>query len=608
MTIAGSLDVRAPVWPPVPEDEAARARDGGAPNPRLRLGRRAGWPLLLIAGWLAQAGFRLLIAGGAAVPAAFPDESGYLIAARWLAGGPAADLSGSTFYQAGYPLLITPAFWLSHDPQTCYRIVLAINALAGAAAFPLACTALRRLGLHRAAAYVTGFAAALLPAATVFGPLALTDAILPALVLAWLVALHTFARACRGTPGPAARAVASGAAASLAAAYVYTTHARGAVVLAVHAVVLAGVLAAALAGRLGRRWRAAAPVAAALAVLVVAAAAGHALNGAVRAALYPGGVRDLGGLLSARMSTPSGLAWTVFGAAGQIWYLIAATWGLAGVGLAAEGRTLLRRGADPAARALAGAALAVTAGIALASSAALPDEHRVGNFAYGRYLACVAVAHTLVALAVLLRRRRSAARHAFVAGIALTGCGLSVATYAGPRLTGYHFIAFDFPETSFLTWDWSSLRIGTASVVALALLGLLVAAAYAPRPAWTIAVGLTALHVAAALVICAPGRAHRVPIFRPGPPRGGVAVDAGLTWRVWVRQAYQVWWTPLSRFRSADGGPPAGACMVIVPVRDGAAPAASWPRHPAGWRVTAHGRAPVPWAAWQPVDCHRPVT
>src|SRR3569833_3216127 len=93
------------------------------------------WPLL-VAGWLLQAGIRLLLAGGQGVPVALPDESGYLIAARWLAGGPGADLSGSTFYQGGYPLLVTPAFWLRHDPQTCYRQTDGIGANAAAADYP----------------------------------------------------------------------------------------------------------------------------------------------------------------------------------------------------------------------------------------------------------------------------------------------------------------------------------------------------------------------------------------------------------------------------------------------------------------------------------------
>jgi hypothetical protein len=578
MTFTSILDTPVPVVPrPAP--------------PRVR---RAAWPLLVLAGWLAQAGIRLLLAHWQGVPAAFPDESGYLLAARWLAGGPGGDLSGGTFYQGGYPLLIAPAFWLSHDPQTCYRLVTGIGALVAAGVFPLGYAALRRFAFARAHAYPLAFGAGLLPAAVVFDRLALTDAILPTVVLAWLLALCVFLRSPGGTT-----AVAAGAAASLAASYAYTTHARGTVILAVHALVLAGLL---VSGFVARR---AALVAAAVAV--VAAGAGWALNTALRAALYPRGTRDLGGILSSRLTSTDGLEWMIFGAAGQVWYLVVSTWGLAGLGLVASAVALFRRRTPPVTRIMAGVLPAVTLGMALASSAALPDEHRVGNYVYGRYLACLAVACALAGLAVLMRRR-SLLTHVIGATIVLAGTALSVTVYAGDRLSGYNFIPFDFPETSFLTWNWRSLQLGTASLVAAALLALLVVAALTPRPAMTIAVGLTAFNLVAAAVICKPWGPGREAIFRPRPAVGGVAVDKGLTWRVWVRQAYQVWWTPITFFDKSGGGPSARVCMVVVALPPGTAPEASWPRHPAGWRVMTTRPVPAPWVAWRRTDCHRPVT
>ena len=66
------------------------------------------WGLLLGFGWLVQAGLRVWFSRGQATPLANPDETAYLVAARVLAGGPAADLSYSTLYPGGYPLLITP--------------------------------------------------------------------------------------------------------------------------------------------------------------------------------------------------------------------------------------------------------------------------------------------------------------------------------------------------------------------------------------------------------------------------------------------------------------------------------------------------------------------
>jgi hypothetical protein len=547
--------------------------------------------LLLVAGWLVQAGIRLLLVHAQAVPAAFPDETGYLLAARWLAGGPGGDLSGSTFYQGGYPLVLVPAFWLSHDPQVCYRLVLGINALAGAAVFPLGYLALRRFGVTRPHAYALAFAAALFPAALVFDAFALTDAVLPAVVLAWLLTLHVFLRSA--TPRTAALA---GSAASLAAAYAYATRSRGTVILAVHL----GVMGAMLIRGGFRRRTAVLP----LAVAAGATGVGWALNAALRAALYPEGTLDLGGILWSRLTSADGLAWTVFGAAGQIWYLIVSTWGLAGLGLATTVTTLVRRRTSRVPRIMAGVLLSVTFGIALASSAALPDEHRVGNFVYGRYLASLAVTYALAGLATLVRRR-SVFAHAAVGVAMLAGTGIAAAAHAGDRLGDYQFIAFDFPETSFLTGDWTSLRLGTASLAATGLLALLCVMALGPRPALAIAVCLTGFNLLADLTIDKPWGPVRTPIFHAGSPTGGVAVDPGVGWRVRVRQAYQVWWTPLTFFDQSRGAPPTGICLFIVPRPEGAAPDASWSRHPAGWQVVTSGTGATPWVAWQRTDCHK---
>ena len=69
-------------------------------------GRR--WVILLALGWLVQVGLRVWFSRHQVMPLANPDETAYLVAARVLAGGPAADLSYSTLYPGGYLLLITP--------------------------------------------------------------------------------------------------------------------------------------------------------------------------------------------------------------------------------------------------------------------------------------------------------------------------------------------------------------------------------------------------------------------------------------------------------------------------------------------------------------------
>ena len=70
---------------------------GGAVDPP-----RRNWlfALLLVIGWLGQAGLRAWLSRTQTVPLDNPDETAYLVAARFLAGGPAADFSGATMYRA----------------------------------------------------------------------------------------------------------------------------------------------------------------------------------------------------------------------------------------------------------------------------------------------------------------------------------------------------------------------------------------------------------------------------------------------------------------------------------------------------------------------------
>ncbi|GAA2207224.1 hypothetical protein GCM10009850_026820 [Nonomuraea monospora] len=567
-------------------------RTPAAPRRPNGTGTRVWW--LLAAGWAAQVALRLWLNRYHAAPVANPDETGYLLAARWLAGGAAADLSGSTFYHAGYALLLVPIFWLTSDPESAYRLAVGVGAVAGACAYPMAYVLLRRLRLGRRAALVVAFAAGLSPSVLVFSGFALADAVLPVVVLGWLVALHdlvadeparrrVWAGGFAGSgrlwggveAGSGRRRVWAGAAAGGLAAYAMAVHLRGTVIVAVCLL-----LAVALWRRLPR-----AALIATLAAAVAGAVAGDALNGALRAALYPQGPRDLSALLVERLTSLEGQAWALSGAAGQLWYLIAGTWGLAGVGLAGALALMARRSAPLAPRVLAGVLLVTTLGIAYASSAALPDEHRVGNFAYGRYLACVAVAWTLAGMLVLLRTgRRGVVRHALAAAGLLAVTGGMTAWYAGDRLHSHAFIAFDFPEVIFLTGVPDALDLTAASLSALALLACLAAAALVRRPAWLTAVVLALIHVAFVAHL-APAPPTPGPDGLPAPsPPGRVAVEAGVKWNVWVPLSYRVWWTRIERYQ---GTPPEGVCTAVVP-QDAGPP-------PAGWTPTGSGHG---WTTW----------
>ncbi|WP_067827577.1 hypothetical protein [Actinomadura kijaniata] len=587
--------------PPLHPDTRAERR--ATPGPDVAAPPRRRRTLLVLLAYLAQVAVRLVASAGQTMPVATPDETGYLFAARVLSGGPAADLSYGTVYRGGYPLLLTPAHWLSDDPQTVYRLIQAENALISALMLPLALVLLHRCGLDRRAAFLVGNATALLTGVVFFAEFALTDAVLPVVVLGWLLLVHSWLTAGARVTASPARVALYGAGASALAAYSYVCHTRGVILLVVQAAL---VLTAAVA-----RWRSRGEAASAAAVLVGVALAGTRLNHSLLPAMYPNGDNDLGGNLLLRLTSLDGWGWTLSLATGQVWYQLAATGGLAGVGLVALAMLALRRDAPGRLRALALAVVAVVAGIALATSAALPDEQRVGNYAYGRYLACVTPVLFAVGCAVLLRLpRRAAAWAAALSAALLAGSAVVVGWHAGDRLARYTFTPYDFPEISFLTWDWTAFRLERATLAGLVLLGLAVLASRLRGLATVTLTALCAL-VSTGMIATANERIG-APLVREytaatdvrsiaGPATTPVvAVDDDISWRLKLPLYYWLNWTATIGF-DGDHAPPREADLVLV-YWNGKTPAEStWKGGaPPGWRIVDRRTSPNDgWVAWR---------
>jgi hypothetical protein len=580
--------------------EATRSRESAASEvkgtevegavPRTRR-----WPLLLLGGWILQVAIRMWFAVHQTIPVLIPDESGYLLAARLLAGGAAGDLSGRTFYQAGYALLISPAFWLSDDPTTVYRLAIAINSVVGASIFLLAYVALRRLHLPRAQAYLVATVTALLPSGIYYGQFVLSDAVLPVVVLGWLLLVHSWIASGRSGYGLAASAV---------AAYGYCVHVRGAIIVLVHAGLLIALL--------WRRWAGKRDLSVLAGVLAAGSVTGWALNSWVRSQIYPSGVMPLAEQLSDRLTSLDGLGWTLGLAAGKIWYLTVSTWGVAGVGLAAAGALAVRRGTPLPTRATAWLTLASVVGIALASSAAVQDEGTVANFAYGRYLACLAPVLFMAGAVFAVRSTRRTAVQALLATAALTlTTGGVVWLHAGDRLSRNFFAPFDFPEICFLTWNWDSLRLWFATWTALLLLALVALVIANDRGDGLLVVAATFIALDLVVVAVITSRVTRYWAGQLGSAtslapaglraRDQVAVDyRGLSWRIWVSMAFQVrtGLKPMDRHRRSTLPP--GVTLVVVPW-DARKPARrSWPAAPANWRPVSVRRTYTgDWVAWR---------
>jgi hypothetical protein len=578
------------------------------------------WALLLAAGWVVQLGLRVWLSRAQTVPLANPDESAYLIAARVLAGGPATDFSGSTLYQGGYPLLITPVFWFTSNPVTAYHAVLVINAAVSAGLMPLGYLAGRRLELSRPAAYVVAAVTALLPAGVFYAEYAMTDAIFPVLVLAWLLATHSWltARSVRGQ-------YAAAAGSALLAGYLYAVHSRGTVIVVGYVAV--GILIA---------WRRLAPrgtVAVAALVLAAAGGASWALDRYLSSVMYPDGTRNLTAQMEITLRSAHGAINVLEMAAGQIWRLVLDSWGLAGIGLVAATAAVIWRGARADLRIMAALAVAVTVVTACTVPAALPPD-QTQTWACGRYLDGMIVMFFLVGAVVLLRARaRTILVYAAGAAALTVLTAVLVSAYAGSSLPTAGFgYAFNFAEPAVLTQNWTSASVWIATAVTLVLLAMWVLAAVAARrwhavtlggvvrvsgllraagAAGLAAVSLVAVaqmtsHVSAAAAAAqAPDTTGFVAAsgLRPGD-RIAVAFDVGVEpgpddvgFGLWAPQAFEVWWTELEFFDSTQP-PPAGVNVVEAGWPVGQPARASWPQAPAGWRIVASNQAGG-WVTWR---------
>jgi hypothetical protein len=564
--------------------------------------QRRNWlfTLLLVAGWLAQAGLRAWFSRGQALPLDNPDETAYLVAARVLGGGPGADFSGNTLYQGGYPLLITPVYWFTSSPAAVYHAVLLINAAVSAAVMPLGYLACRRLGLDRPAAYGVAMVAALLPAGFFYSGYAIADAIFPVLTLAWLLAIHSWLVAT----SPRARYAAAVGSAVLSG-YAYAVHSRGLVLLAGYAAV--GVFIA------WRRPAARGSVAAAALTAVVTVGAGWTLDRYLASALYPEGTRNLSSQLVTRLESVYGAIHVAEMAGGQLWRLVLDSWGIAGIGLVAAMAAIARRGVRTDLRVMASLAVGVTVLIACTTSAALPAA-QTQTWASGRYLDGMVVTFFLVGAVVLLRAaaRPILAFAACVAGFSMLAA-VTVGVYAGMSLPTGFGKRFNFGEPAVLTQDWSHASVLVATVAALALLLLWVVFALLARRvrilAWVLGAAVAAVSLVAVAQITAycsgvdnswaqamgASKLAAVGRLKPGEQ---IAVAYGISGDLRLAQAFEVSSTQVQFYNLKREPPPADATVVEAAWPTGLPAWTSWAFAPAGWRVVAANRFGG-WVAWR---------
>jgi hypothetical protein len=461
---------------------------------------------------------------------------------------------------------------------------------------------------------------ALLPAGLFYSEYALTDAIYPVLVLGWLLAVHNWLTA-RSTRGQYAAAAGS----ALLAGYAYSVHSRGTVM------VLSYVVVAALVA-----WRRLAPRrTVAAAALVVAASVGGTwlLNRYLSATMYPEGTRNLTAQLKTTLHSVHGAINVFEMAAGQYWRLVLDSWGLAGIGLIAALTVIVRRRFRADLRIMAALSAAVTFITAVTAPAALPSDQSQ-TWASGRYLDGLIVTYFVVGAVVLLRARpRFILICAGTTAVLTALTAVIVSVYAGSSIpTGSFPTGFSFGEPAVLAQNWNSTNVFIATAALVVLLGIWVLIALAARrwndvvvwPRFRLSRMLRALAVAGlaavSLVAVTQMTSHvsqantlaqaqsttgfvAAAGIKP-PDQIAVAFTVGITlpatdvpYYLWAPQAFEVSWTELQFFNPAQA-PPAGVTVVETGWPAGQPASASWPNHPAGWRIVASNQA-AGWVAWR---------
>jgi hypothetical protein len=359
---------------------------------------------------------RARVIADATLPVIMPDEGGTWSIARLVARvGPTMPMRDMPSYPIGTGLLLAPVVRLFDGPTARYRAALVLLALLAALAAALTTWFVRRLGIGDPRALAAGFVVALLfPALTTTTSFTWSEALAAVALAAFLLAVHA---AFAGVAGAAP--VLAGA---LASALPFV-HGRFTLVPLCWLVCLGLYLGH--ADQLDRRTRIRTWLLTLLAMTVVYAL-GQAATAAVLTRLWSDAPSP-SAVLRGSLTEPG--FWRQFTRilVGQAWYLVAASFGCAALGvlwLVAAARAGTALASPERATVLStGVVLAVvfvTSAATLASGTyeRLPEAEpvRVDYLAYGRYIdPVVMVLAALGAAAVFSRRDPSGVRRSVAA-------------------------------------------------------------------------------------------------------------------------------------------------------------------------------------------------
>ena len=348
-----------------------------------------------------------------------PDELGFLLNG-WVLTGHDETFFGAefrSFYTAGYGFVTAVAAVVGGGIDAQYRLSLLANiGLVVATAAALSRLAFRHLAVARNTSRTLAIVVALAPAVAANSLFAWSETLNRFLFVAVVLLAYEHATRPRwSTSIPI----------GVASSYMVIAHGRFTLVPALTVALL--VIAATRAPR-----KLIALTAGGVLAAVVSWWVFTRINVSLRRDLYPAAGGKEGRMVD-KLTTPSNLPSLARSAAGQLWYVLATSFGLAAVGLAVNVRSAmlgLRRARNL--QWLAPAFLFLSAGtVALASALQLLRVIRPDHLVYGRYLEAVAPVFVLVGLAALVSGS-GFARRAWTYGIVgIVACTAALTVAAG---------------------------------------------------------------------------------------------------------------------------------------------------------------------------------
>ena len=519
----------------------------------------ARWIILIVLalGWIAGVVWRMWLGSPIGSPIAHADEDSYVNVARALTGGPNGYSSETAlFRRVGYPMFISPAFWPGLEFADSYRLVHVLNAIANAATLPLTYLLARRMfKMPQWPAMAAAFVAATLGATVFWSLVGMTDSVMTPLLLGWLLAIHWWL----AEPGRKLAALTTGAMLGL----LYIVHIRGTILVVVFVGFLALMLIRRRSGLLN------------VALSIVPLAGFIVLNQLVIMFLGTKIVllkNIVGGQTVDALADADRLQ-VLFAAVGtNIWYMLVASLGLAGIAWWVTGKELFRPTRDVAYRWTALLTLASTIAVVLGASvilAGLSSDN--ADALYSRYVQMFVPFYVLFGFAVLLdsKLRTVLSSTAFALLILVAGGGMIAYRLHYVAERGHHlnYGAFGGPDLMTMTLGWHEFRPIVATVVGAVGLLLIVAFTRVRRLAVPVIVAFVLLNVGILAVmrqnIMVPFGALNTPEIRLPDlgvtPKDKIAVTWGQNNQMHYSLYHETTWMQL---KNTDVPPPGYNVMI----------------------------------------------